>query len=143
VISPLRICVTAIAEICQVSHFLKLRSLHSVKKVDISSDASHPVTPRNRLNPKLRPITLCSASNLHLEPAYGEAVMEKMFVYPETCESIDSTMTLESNNTRSTTADVLSYRSKLYRTLLDQGAASRNFRLAQAAQQEPSNCAHA
>ena len=70
--------------------------------------------------------------------------MEKMFVYPETCESIDSTMTPESSdNTRSTRAEVLAHRSKLYRTLLDQGAASRNFRLAQAAQEEPPNCAHA
>jgi len=70
--------------------------------------------------------------------------MEKMFVYPETCESIDSTMTPESSdNTRSTRAEILAYRSKLYRTLLDQGAASRNFRLAQTTQEEPSNCAHA
>ncbi len=69
--------------------------------------------------------------------------MEKMFVYPETFESTTSGMTVESNENARSTADVLSYRSKLYRTLLDQQTASRNFRLAPDAQQEPSNCAHA
>ncbi len=69
--------------------------------------------------------------------------MEKMFVYPETFESTTSGMTVESNENPRSTADILSYRSKLYRTLLDQQTASRNFRLAPDAQQEPSNCAHA
>jgi len=69
--------------------------------------------------------------------------MEKMFVYPETFESTTSGMTVESNENPRSTADILSYRSKLYRTLLDQQTASRKYRLAPDAQQESSNCAHA
>ncbi|PYR65873.1 MAG: hypothetical protein DMG19_01680 [Acidobacteria bacterium] len=69
--------------------------------------------------------------------------MEKMFVYPETFESTTSGMTVESNENPRSTADILSYRSKLYRTLLDQQTASRKYRFAPEAQQEPSNCAYA
>ena len=69
--------------------------------------------------------------------------MEKMFVYPETLDSTTSRMTVESNENPLSTADVLSYRSKLYRTLLDQQTASRKYQLAPAAQEEPSHYAHA
>ena len=69
--------------------------------------------------------------------------MEKMFVYPETVEGIGSGKPVENSENRISRAEVLSYRSKLYRTLLDQQTSSRLFRLMPTPNQEPAHCAHA
>ncbi|PYR98360.1 MAG: hypothetical protein DMG15_24005 [Acidobacteria bacterium] len=69
--------------------------------------------------------------------------MEKMFVYPETVESTGDAMAQENIENPRSRADVLSYRCKLYRTLLDQQTASRLFRLVPVLHQEPAQCAHA
>ena len=64
--------------------------------------------------------------------------MEKMFVYPETLESVGSGKAIENTENPISRAEVLSYRSKLYRTLLDQQTSSGLFRLMPTLNQEPS-----
>jgi hypothetical protein len=57
--------------------------------------------------------------------------MERMFVYPETLESQTTwTINLEDGENAYSSAGTASYRCKLYRTLLEQRTASRQFRLA-------------
>jgi hypothetical protein len=69
--------------------------------------------------------------------------MEKMFVYPETVEGIGSGKAVENNENPISRAEVLSHRSKLYRTLLEQQTSSRLFRLMPTLNQEPAHRAHA
>ena len=69
--------------------------------------------------------------------------MEKMFVYPETVEGIGSGKAAENTENPISRAEVLSHRSKLYRTLLEQQTSSRLFRLMPALNQEPAHRVHA
>ncbi len=69
--------------------------------------------------------------------------MEKMFVYPETIEAMGSGKAVENPENPISRAEVLSYRSKLYRTLLDQQTSSRLSRLMPTEEQESANSVHA
>lgn len=68
--------------------------------------------------------------------------MEKMFVYPETLDSVATSEILENvqNNSR---ADIASHRCKLYRTLLEQRNASRQGSLARINHERAAHGVHA
>ena len=70
--------------------------------------------------------------------------MEKMFVYPETLDSkVAWAMPSDDAEAVHSRADVASHRCKLYRTLLEQGTASRQARFARMDHERAANSAHA